>query len=177
MTEKPDNPAPHPSPVPPGCRPLPNLFEGTSAHDCFGCAQHHPHGLRLRFVEDGDRVVCRWKPDSAFQSWNGILHGGIIAAILDETAGWTVLHRFHCAAMTTRLDVKFLHPALVSDSFLSAAAWPVGRRNEKIVVLRATLSDSSGTLCAEAEADYYLMDPARSRAMGFPSGDPDPAAP
>lgn len=165
-----------PAPLPPGCRPLRNPFEDARGHDCFGCSPRNPHGLRLRFFEDGDRVVCRWKPDPRFQSWDGILHGGIIAAILDETAGWTVLRRFQCATMTTHLDVKFLHPALVTDSFLTAAAWPIGRRNEKIVVLRATLSDSSGTLCAEAETDYYLMDPARSRAMGFTSCEPEPDA-
>ncbi len=158
------------NPVPPGIHPLRNPFENVPGHDCFGCSPNHPHGLRLRFFEDGDRVFCRWKPDPRFQSWDGILHGGIIAAILDETAGWTVLHRFRRVAMTTRLDIKFLHPARISSPVLVATAWLAGRRNEKIVTLHATLADDSGTLCAEADADYYVMDDARSRAMGFTAG-------
>ena len=171
MPPNPENPAP--PPLPAGCRPLRNPFEYARGHDCFGCSPKNPRGLRLRFFEDGDRVFCRWKPDPLYQSWDGVLHGGIIAAILDETAGWTVLRRFQRATMTTRLDVKFLKPTYVTDSFLVATAWLAGRRNGKIVVLHATLADSSGAVCAEADADYYVMDDARSRAMGFTACAPE----
>ena len=170
MKSRPDDPTPA---VPATSHPLPNPFKGTRGHDCFGCSPRNPHGLHLRFFEEGDRIVCRWTPDPRFQSWDGVLHGGIVATILDETAGWAVLRRFRRVAMTTRLDIRFLHPAHVSDPFLLAAAWYTGRVNDHVVTLRATLSDASGTLCAEADAEYYVMDAARSRAMGFTVCEPE----
>jgi len=146
---------------------LRNPFTGNKGDKCFGCSQTNVHGLHLELEEDGDGVVCRWKPDARFQSWDGILHGGITATILDETAGWAVMRRFQRAAMTTRLDVKFLKPVPVGDPFIVARAHYTGRVNEKIVKFHATLENASGVVCVEADADYYVMDEERSRAMGF----------
>jgi acyl-coenzyme A thioesterase PaaI-like protein len=124
-------------------------------------------GLRLRFAEEGGQVVCRWVPDRRWQGWDGVLHGGIATTVLDETAGWAVLRRFQRVAMTTRIEVKFLHPTPAEGAELVSRAWFTGRVNEKIVALHATLEDGSGTICAEADAEYYVMDEERSRAMGF----------
>lgn len=153
-----------------GVKYLSNPFREGKGHDCFGCAPDRETGLRLRFAEeDGGRVVCRWTPDVRWQGWDGVLHGGIATTVLDETAGWAVLRRYQRAAMTTRIEVKFLHPAPATGVELVATAWFTGRVNEKIVSLHATLADAEGTVCAEADADYYVMDEERSRAMGFTS--------
>ena len=146
---------------------LKNPFTGGRGDKCFGCSQTNPHGLRLSFAEDGDGVVCRWRPDARFQSWDGVLHGGITTTILDETAGWAVMRRFQRAAMTTRIDVRFLKPVPVGDTVVVARARYASRVNEKIVRFHATLENAAGTVCVEADADYYVMDEARSRAMGF----------
>jgi len=153
----------------PGDNRLKNPFTGNRGDKCFGCSSTNPHGLHLELETDGDDVVCRWKPDARFQSWDGVLHGGITATILDETAGWAVMRRFQRAAMTTRLDVKFLKPVPVGDPFIVARARYVGRVNEKIVKFHATLENASGVVCVEADADYYVMDEGRSRDMGFTS--------
>lgn len=144
-----------------------NPFKGETGHDCFGCAQGREVGLRLRFAEEGEQMVCRWTPDRRWQGWDGVLHGGIATTVLDETAGWVVLRRFQRAAMTTRIEVKFLHPTPAEGGELVARAWMTGRVNEKIVAVHATLEDVGGLVCAEADAEYYVMDEARSRAMGF----------
>ena len=127
----------------------------------------HNIGLHLKLENDGGGAMCRWKPDARFQSWDGVLHGGITATILDETAGWAAMRRFRRAAMTTRLDVRYLKPVAISDDFIVARARYSDRVNEKIVRFRATLENSAGVVCAEADADYYIMDEARSRAMGI----------
>ena len=149
-------------------RRLKSPFDGKK-EKCFGCSPSNPHGLRLEFVESGETVVCRWRPDERFQSWDGVLHGGITTTILDETAGWAVMRRFQRSAMTTRIDVRFLKPVPTADPFIVARARYAERVNEKIVRFRATLENAAGEVCAEADAEYYVMDEARSRAMGFTS--------
>lgn len=150
-----------------GGRRLANPFTGGRGDKCFGCSQGNRHGLGLAMEEDGDGVMSRWKPDARFQSWDGVLHGGITATILDETAGWAAMRRFRRAAMTTRIDVRYLKPVMVADPFIVARARYSGRVNEKIARFRATLESAAGVVCAEADADYYVMDEARSRAMGI----------
>ncbi|MBR6022608.1 MAG: PaaI family thioesterase [Kiritimatiellae bacterium] len=158
-----------------GAAKLSNPFRGTRGHDCFGCSDRNPAGLHLEFAEEGDAVTCRWTPDPKFQGWDGVLHGGVVTTILDETSGWAVLRRFQRAAMTTRIEVRFLHPTPATDPVLVARARVSGRVNEKIVTVRATLENASGMVCATADADYYVMDEERSKAMGFTECVPEAA--
>lgn len=142
-------------------------FTSGSGDKCFGCSPTNPHGLHLSLSEDGDEVTCRWNPDARFQSWDGVLHGGITATILDETAGWAAMRRFQRSAMTTRIDVRYLKPVLVGAGSIVARARYSGQVNEKIARFHVTLENAAGLVCAEADADYYIMDEERSRAMGF----------
>ena len=148
---------------------LSNPFTGGKGDKCIGCSKTNSHGLHLEFAEDGDGVVCRWKPDARFQSWDGVLHGGITSTIIDETAGWATMHRFQRSAMTTRIDIRFLKPARIDTPFFVSKAKYVCQVNEKIARFHATLEDADGVLCAEADADYYVMDEKRSKEMGFTS--------
>ena len=77
------------------------------------------------------------------------------------------MRRFHRAAMTTRIDVRYLKPLRVDDGCIIARAQYSGPVNEKIARFRATLENAAGVVCAEANADYYIMDEERSREMGF----------
>ena len=149
---------------------LENPLAGGKGTKCFGCSRSNPDGLHLEFAEDGDCIVCRWKPDARFQSWDGVLHGGITTTILDEAAGWAAMHRFRRAAMTTRIDVRFLKPVLVDNQFIVARASYSGQVKEKIARFHATVENSAGIVCAEADADYYIMDEERSKAMGVTPG-------
>lgn len=142
-------------------------FTGGGGDKCFGCSPTNQYGLHLQFAEDGEGVRCRWEPEARFQSWDGVLHGGITATILDETAGWAAMRRFLRSAMTTRIDVRYLKPVRVDDGCIIVRAHYSEAVNEKIARFRATLENAAGVVCVEADADYYIMDEVRSRAMGF----------
>ncbi|MGH9476975.1 MAG: PaaI family thioesterase [Terriglobales bacterium] len=78
---------------------------------CFGCGAANPHGLRLRFELDHERreARCQFRVGSEYQGSRGILHGGIIALLLDETMGkLTRLHNLR--AVTAELSVAYLRP-------------------------------------------------------------------
>jgi len=59
-----------------------------NSHMCFICGLQNPVGLKLRVreVEPG-RVESTFTAPEHFQGYPGILHGGIIAAIIDEISG------------------------------------------------------------------------------------------
>ncbi|MGH9467341.1 MAG: PaaI family thioesterase [Terriglobales bacterium] len=78
---------------------------------CFGCGGGNPHGLRLSFELDHERRQVRgqFRLASEFQGSQGILHGGIIAVLLDEAMG--KLSRLHgVRAVTAELQVEYLRP-------------------------------------------------------------------
>jgi len=76
---------------------------------CFVCGTENPHGLRVVYYDDGERVWTELTPAEHHQGWPGVLHGGIISTILDETiARVSFLHDRWVS--TARLTVRFLKP-------------------------------------------------------------------
>lgn len=59
-----------------------------SARDCFVCGVKNPFGLHIQFFETEPGIVeADFSLPDTFQGYPGIIHGGVIAAILDEAAG------------------------------------------------------------------------------------------
>ena len=55
---------------------------------CFICGLENPVGLKLRVYEVEPGVVeSRYTAPEHFQGYPGVLHGGIIATIIDEISG------------------------------------------------------------------------------------------
>jgi acyl-coenzyme A thioesterase PaaI-like protein len=78
---------------------------------CFICGMENPIGLHLHIYETAPGVVeSTYIAPEHFQGYPGVLHGGIVAAIIDEISGRaqmgsdTVDPRF---MFTARLEVKY----------------------------------------------------------------------
>jgi acyl-coenzyme A thioesterase PaaI-like protein len=77
---------------------------------CFICGLENPVGLRLRIYEVEPSVIeARYTAPEHFQGYPGVLHGGIVATILDEISG-----RAHMGPaenprfmFTAKLEVKY----------------------------------------------------------------------
>ena len=62
---------------------------------CFVCGMKNPFGLQAFFYElENGEVVAVFHPREEHQSYPGRLHGGIAAAILDETIGRAGMIRY-----------------------------------------------------------------------------------
>ncbi len=77
---------------------------------CFICGLENPVGLKLRIYEvEPGRVESTFTAPEHFQSYPGMLHGGIIATIIDEISGRALMGpvdqpRF---MFTAKLEVKY----------------------------------------------------------------------
>ena len=67
-------------------RKISNPWLHKEGYYCFGCAPTNPIGLHMEFFEEGDQIISFWRPQDHFQGWVGVLHGGIISTLIDETA-------------------------------------------------------------------------------------------
>ncbi|MGI9571608.1 MAG: PaaI family thioesterase, partial [Desulfobulbia bacterium] len=64
-----------------------------NSKDCFVCGLENDFGLKSYFYElENGELIARFVPAEAHQSYPGRLHGGISAAILDETLGRLVIN-------------------------------------------------------------------------------------
>ncbi len=67
----------------------PSVQERYAPHnECFGCGPANAKGLRIRSFEEGDELVCDWKPEPHHLAFPDVLNGGICGALLDCHSNW-----------------------------------------------------------------------------------------
>lgn len=120
---------------------------------CFGCGPRNSRGLKLKFRLDPDGQVLRtrWIPAKELQGYAGIVHGGMIALVLDEMMGnllWTLKH----PAMTAEITVRFHRPARVHQPLLAQAR--VKSRRGRVFQMEAEARTPAGKRVASASATY-----------------------
>ncbi|MEO7002313.1 MAG: hypothetical protein ABI068_10855, partial [Ktedonobacterales bacterium] len=62
---------------------LERLNDRSAYQACFGCGARNAAGLQLAFRLEGDEIVTEFTPERRFQGFPTVLHGGIIATLLD----------------------------------------------------------------------------------------------
>ncbi len=80
---------------------------------CFICGMKNSFGLKTFFYEtDKNKLIALFKPCQEHQGYPGRLHGGIAAAVLDETIGRTVTmgKEDEIWGVTLEFSIKFKKP-------------------------------------------------------------------
>ena len=124
---------------------------------CFACGQNNPIGLKLKFVEIAGRYVAKCVMDKNYQSFNGVLHGGIITTLLDEAMGGYLFH-LKQPAYTGKLEVRYRRPTPTGEQ-LTVSGWIAGHKRN-VVEMRSEIALSDGTITAEATAKMVVMEKA-----------------
>lgn len=122
---------------------------------CFACGSEHPHGLHLQFRNEQEGVVAaEWTPDSMWEGYRGIIHGGIVSTVLDEAMSKAVASTGK-PGLTCRMEVR-LHQSVVPAEHLIVRAWVTNRQKRRVEV-RAELCDSSHVEKARATATFLIV--------------------
>lgn len=122
---------------------------------CFLCGVENPIGLHLRFYDEGEnRVVAQFEPTEEYQGYPGVLHGGIICALLDETIGRTLV-RHDIWAMTVSLNVSFLQPVPIGSPL--TVIGEIVRLRSRIMEGKGEIRLANDTVAATAEAKYIRL--------------------
>ncbi len=140
-------------------------------HDprCWGCGDN-PSGLRL--PQPDAEGLTEYRATFSFreehQAAPGLVHGGLVAAALDEACGLLATwHRF--PSVTARFSVRYLEPVHINHSLAVSAELQAerGRRLEIRGELRAgetLLADAEGSFI-HVPLEHFLRTP-EGRAAG-----------
>lgn len=138
-------------------------FEGRVAavraqyNECFGCGLDNPIGLHLDgFTAADDSLSASFEPRRHYQGFAGILHGGVLAALLDETLAWTCMLLEGVFVVTANLELKFRKPA-PADGTYELEGRVIERRGRRIRMAgSAAVNDVT---VAEAAGLFLATDP------------------
>lgn len=99
------------------------ISKQNNSSGCFVCGMDNPHSLKTKFYAIGaDTVIAEFRTLDEHQSYPGVLHGGIAAAILDETMGRITLSgEAPQWGMTVELNMKYRKPLPTEDVIYAKA--------------------------------------------------------
>jgi uncharacterized protein (TIGR00369 family) len=153
------------------------LKKQPNSDHCFICGRKNPHGLYMTFYDNGENeVYSEYIVSENYQSYPGIVHGGIVAAMLDEVVGRVamcdreVTDDHHHFMMSVKLEVKYRHPVPTNTPLKI-----IGR----VVKLRGRLGQAvgevvlpDGTIAAEsamtlADVPAAMLEEVNLEALGW----------
>jgi acyl-coenzyme A thioesterase PaaI-like protein len=120
--------------------------------DCIVCGRGNPYGLRLHFdvLADGS-TEGQFDCDKAFEGYSGVIHGGVLSALVDGAM-------LHCLfargepALTVALSMQFRHPVVVGVPALVRAE--LLERSHSICTLAAEIVQN-GRVSVRATGRFF----------------------
>ena len=122
---------------------------------CFACGPDNPIGIHLQFERAGEQSVrahVQLAPE--FAGWQGIAHGGIAMALLDEG----MAHAAGAAGfrgMTGSLSARFRKPVLIGVPLVLEGEVRWIRRN--VLGLWARVAGADGKTLVEGEGHFVVQ--------------------
>ncbi|MEI6158042.1 MAG: PaaI family thioesterase [Atribacterota bacterium] len=124
----------------------------TDTRRCFLCGQDNPHGFKMIFRREGHESVSEVVIPATYQSFDGVVHGGMVAAFLDEIMADAV-RKTGEHAVTGTLTVKYRKPCRIGEK-IELRGWITGKKGRIIDTDGKIIQN--GELVAEGKGVFVI---------------------
>jgi len=124
---------------------------------CLVCGVDNETGLKARFfVLDNGELAGVFDPREEHQGYPGRVHGGVVAAILDETIGRAInVAETETWGVTVEFTVRFRRPVPLDREV--KAVGRITRDSRRIFEGTGEIVLADGSVAAEAHGKYLKM--------------------
>jgi acyl-coenzyme A thioesterase PaaI-like protein len=129
---------------------------------CFGCGPAHPTGLRVRCFRTEEGVASPILVPRVYEGPPGAVHGGIVAAYLDEVLGGAVARATGKVAVTGELTVRYMKP-VPSETPLLGRGRLVADHGRYVDVEGSLEELGARRVVATARGRFFPVDPRARR--------------
>lgn len=126
-----------------------------NSESCFACGESNVAGLQLRFFVEGNQTKAIFTPKPHHCGYPNVLHGGVVAALLDETMAWAANRAITRMTLTGELTVRYVKP-VPGDRDIHASA-EVTKVNRRLVYAAGALQDADGEVFARGEGRFLPL--------------------
>ena len=131
-------------------------MELNSDASCFVCGSANERGLGLTFALEADpaRASADWVFPAWCQGWAGVVHGGLLASVLDELCIKSA-EALGLPCVTATLDVKYRRPVLTEQACRGEGT--LLSRRGRVLEATSRIMNGDGVVCASAQARLMLI--------------------
>src|SRR5215468_2142526 len=99
------------------------MLELPHSNDCLVCGRINPLGMKLHLLVDDatGEVRCHYTPQPEHVGFEGIVHGGALATVVDEAMVWAATWRGKRFCVCGELTVRFRQSAVVGQTVIIVA--------------------------------------------------------
>ena len=133
-------------------RPLDNRDD----HNCFGCSSTNAYGLQMKFFTDDEALFSWFTAPRHLCGWDNLVHGGVLATMLDETMGWTAIHFLKKFALTHSMTIEFHKPVYIGEE-IRVEGRVLEVRGKREATVEGLLYKGEDTLCAKSAGTFRLF--------------------
>lgn len=120
---------------------------------CFICGKENPRGLKIPFIYADGKSRAEFTLEREFQGYKGIVHGGIISAIIDEACAYATLS-LGVKAYTAKISVRFKRPVKTGEKLIVESFARFLR--SKVIEAKAEIRDQKNKVVAEGDALFII---------------------
>ena len=131
------------------------LLDLPTSPRCFVCGEHNPGGLHARFFVENGLVTMPLTAEERHCGYPDVVHGGVLAAALDECMGWAAARSIHRMCVTGELTVRYLKPVAPGPGFTVYAE--VIRSSRRLVHTRGWIAGPGGELHVRAHGRFLPL--------------------
>jgi uncharacterized protein (TIGR00369 family) len=132
---------------------------------CLVCGRQNPIGLHLHlYVDEATGAVeTHFTPAAQHIGFEGIIHGGILATVLDEAMVWAATWRGRRFCVCGEMTIRFRKPAEVGRPLIVRAS--VSSVRGRMTQTAGEITDQARDIVCTAEGKYLALPPDRHEAF------------
>src|SRR5437016_14646959 len=141
------------------------LIELPHTPGCLVCGRDNPLGLKLSlFVDDSTgEVHVEFLPRPQHIGFEGIIHGGVLATVLDEAMVWAATWHGRRFCVCGEMTIRFRKAAEVNRRLIIRAS--VESARTRMIQTSGQVLDEVGELIASASGKYFPLPQERHEAF------------
>lgn len=120
----------------------------------------------MELYSDDLSVLSRITIPEHFTGWGQVIHGGILATILDEIMGWSGIYLLRQFTLTKNMNIEFIKAAFAGDT-LEAVGRIISSDGKRQAKIEGIITNGSGEICAKSKADFTMLAPKLAIRLGL----------
>ena len=123
---------------------------------CFVCGDKKVNArtleLNIYWDEEAKCSLISFVPNDTWCGYEGVVHGGILAAILDDAMTWAIKSFDEKTYLTAKLTIAFKRMVMPGERY-SARGFLL-RKESRRAYTSAVIEDAEGNICVEGNAIF-----------------------